>query len=64
MKKKTKHNNKNNNNLLTGRINTLLCRGVFQIITRKERNVYVHVLSKNLQQSVPYAQNESCLACK
>ena len=33
-----------------------------KIITRKERKVYV--LSKNLHQSVPYAQNESCLACK
>ena len=34
----------------------------FKIITRKERKVYV--LSTNLHQSVPYAQNESCLACK
>ena len=36
--------------------------GVFQIITWKERKVYP--LSKNLHQSVPYAQNESCLADK
>ena len=28
----------------------------------KERKVYV--LSKNLHQTVPYAQNEPCLACK
>ena len=34
----------------------------FQIITWKERKVCV--LSKNLHQSAPYAQNDSCLACK
>ena len=34
----------------------------FKIIMWKERKVYV--LSKNLHQSVPYAQNESCLVCK
>ena len=34
----------------------------FKIITWKERKVYV--LSKTLDQSMPYAQNESCLACK
>ena len=38
------------------------CVEVFQIITWKERKVYE--LSKNLHQSVPYAQNESCLAYK
>ena len=32
----------------------------FKIITKKERKLYV--LSKNLHQSVFYAQNESCLA--
>ena len=40
---------------------TLLCRS-FQIITWKERTVYM--LSKYLHQSVPYAHNESCLAYK
>ena len=39
-----------------------LCQSFFKIITRKERKV--SVLSKNLHQSVPYAQNESYLACK
>ena len=39
-----------------------LCRSFFKIITWKERKVYV--LSKKLHQSVPYAQNESCLARK
>ena len=43
---------------------THYCVEVFQIITWKERTVYMHVLSKNLHQSVPYAQNESCLAYK
>ena len=38
------------------------CVEVFQIIKWKERTVYV--LSKNLHQSVPYAQNKSCLAYK
>ena len=38
------------------------CVEVFKITTLKERKVYV--LSKNLHQSVPCAQNESCLACK
>ena len=33
----------------------------FKIIMWKERK---YVLSKTLHQSVPYAQNESCLACK
>ena len=33
-----------------------------QIITCKERTDYV--LTKNLHQSVPYAQNESCLSHK
>ena len=41
---------------------THYCVDVFQIITWKERTVYV--LSKNLHHSVPYAQNESCLANK
>ena len=41
---------------------THYCVEVFQIITWKERSVYV--LPKNLHQSVPYAQNESCLAYK
>ena len=41
---------------------THYCVEVFQIITRKERTVFV--LSNNLHQSVPYAQNESCLAYK
>ena len=36
------------------------CVKVFQIITWKEHKVYVFF--KNLHQSVPYAQNESCLA--
>ena len=58
-KKKKKHKN---NNLQTGWTNTLLYRTFFKIIPWKERNVYV--LSKELHQSVPYAQNESCLACK
>ena len=35
---------------------------VFKIIMWKERKVYV--LSKNLHQSAPCAQNESFLACK
>ena len=35
---------------------------VFQIIMWKERTG--NVLSKNLHQSVPYLQNESCLAYK
>ena len=39
---------------------TYYCVEVFQIITWKERKVYV--FSKNLHQSVPYAQNESWLA--
>ena len=34
----------------------------FKIITWKERKV--HLLSKNLHQSVPHAHNETCLACK
>ena len=34
----------------------------FKIITWKECKVYV--LSKILHQSVPNAQNQSCLACK
>ena len=41
---------------------THYCVEVFQIIMWKERTVYV--LSKNLHQSAPYAQNESCLAYK
>ena len=41
---------------------THYCVEVSQIITWKERTVYV--LSKYLHQSVPYAQNESCLAYK
>ena len=41
---------------------THYCVKVFQILTWKELTVYV--LSKNLHQSVPYAQNESCLAYK
>ena len=41
---------------------TYYCVEVFQIIMWKERTVYV--LSKNLHQSVPYAQKESCLAYK
>ena len=41
---------------------THYCVEVFQIIKRKERTVYV--LSKHLHQSVPYAQNESCLTYK
>ena len=41
---------------------TRYCDEVFQVIKWKERTVYV--LSKNLLQSVPYAQNESCLAYK
>ena len=39
-----------------------LCQSFCKIIMWKERKVYV--LSKNLHQSVPYAQNKSCLACK
>ena len=35
---------------------------VFQIITWKEHTAYV--LSNNLHQSVPYAQNKLCLAYK
>ena len=35
---------------------------VFQIITWKDRIVYV--LSKNIHQYVHYAQNKSCLAYK
>ena len=35
---------------------------VFQIIMWKECTVYV--ISKNLHQTVPYAQNEPCLAYK
>ena len=61
-KKKTHKNNNNLHDLQTGRTNTLLCRSFFQIITRKELTIYV--LSKNLHQRVPYAQNESCLAYK
>ena len=30
----------------------------------REKSVKVYVLSKNLHQSVPFAPNESCLACK
>ena len=60
-KKNTQHKiNKNLHDLKTGR--THYCVEVFQIIMWKERTVYV--LSKNLHQSVPYAQNESCLAYK
>ena len=60
--KKKKHKNNNNlQDLQTGQTNTLLCRS-FSEYQWKERTVYV--LSKNLRQSVPYAQNESCLAYK
>ena len=62
-KKKKKKKTYNNNILQSGRNNTLLCRSFFfQIITWKEPKVYV--LFKNLHQSVPYVQNEICLACK
>ena len=41
---------------------THYCVEFVQIITWKERTVYV--LSKNLHQRLPYAQNDSCLAYK
>ena len=41
---------------------THYCVEVFQIITWKERTVYMW--SKNLHQSVPYRQNEPWLAYK
>ena len=41
---------------------THYCVESFQIIMWKERKI--HILSKILNQSVPYAQNESCLAYK
>ena len=52
-------NDRYNDNILSL---AYLCQKYFKIITRKKCKVYV--LSKNLHQSVPYAQNESCLACK
>ena len=52
-----------NDNILSCHLPILTCvKGFFKIIVWKEHKVYV--LSKNLHQSVPYAQNESCLACK
>ena len=65
-KKKNKINkHKNNNNLhdlvQTGRTNTLLCRSFSDYHVKI---VYSLCVIKNLHQSVPYAQNESCLAYK
>ena len=61
MKSRKKKQHKNNNNLQTSQTNTLLCRRFFRL--SREKSV-VYKLSKSLHQSVPYAQNESCLACK
>ena len=60
-KKKKKHKN-NNNNLQTGRTNTLLCRR-FLLFSREKSATSMWYL-KNLHQSVPYVQNEPCLAYK
>ena len=63
-KKKKKNKLKNNNKFtwFTNRSKKHYCVEVFQIITWKERTVYM--LSKYLHQSVPNAHNESCLAYK
>ena len=63
-KKTNKKKHKNNNNLhdlQTGQTNIIVSK-FFRFITRKERTV--NEFSKNLHQSGPYAQNESCLAYK
>ena len=61
--KKKKKQYKNNNNLRDKPVEQAhYCVEVFQIITWKERTVYV--LSKTLHLSVFYSQNESCLAYK
>ena len=59
---KQKKQQHKNNNLQTGRTNTFLCLTFFLRLSH-EKSVK-SVLSKNLHQSVPSAQNESCLACK
>ena len=61
LKSRKKRNIKINNNLRTGRTNTLLCRSFYRL--SREKSVK-SMLSKNLHQSVPYALNESCLVCK
>ena len=60
-KTEKKQQQKNNNILQTGQTNTLLCRSFIRLSGEKRK---VYVLSKNLHQSLPYAQIESYLACK
>ena len=61
--KKQQHKNNNNlNDLQTGRTNTLLSRSSSDYHVKESAKSMCY--QKNLHQSVPYTQNESCLAYK